>query len=264
MPTGKKSVADTIIDFSKEETGGGGGIRIKEGTYRAKIVKAVPTVSAEKGTEGLAVTFQILDGKYKGKKIVDTLWVSPKAYSRFRTLLEACEADVPKRIKLSSIASAVKGSTLYIEVQDEEREGYSTRSRVTFEGFMSEDAYDPDDEDTDDEDDEDLDDDEELDEDDEETEEDEFDEMDRAELKSHIKENDLDVTVRKSMSDDDLREAIREAAGDEDEDEEDEEPEPPKRRRASKAKAAPAKTRSRNRKKATDDEDLDELDLDDL
>ena len=64
---------------------------------------------------------------------------------------------------------------------------------------------------------------------------DEYADMDRKELKEVIKENGLDITVKKSMSDDDIREAIREAMkktndsadeedSDEEEDEEDEKP----------------------------------------
>lgn len=41
---------------------------------------------------------------------------------------------------------------------------------------------------------------------------DEFDEMERSELKKYIKDNGLDIAVKKSMSDDDLREAIRAAS----------------------------------------------------
>lgn len=41
---------------------------------------------------------------------------------------------------------------------------------------------------------------------------DEFDDMERSELKKYIKDNGLDITVKKSMSDDDLREAIRSAS----------------------------------------------------
>lgn len=66
---------------------------------------------------------------------------------------------------------------------------------------------------------------------------DQFDDMDRSELKAYIKENDLDVSVKKSMSDDDLRDAIRAAEGTEeepededDEEEEDEEDEKPKKK----------------------------------
>ena len=54
---------------------------------------------------------------------------------------------------------------------------------------------------------------------------DEFDDMDRSELKKYISKNGLDVSVKKSMSDDDLREAIRAAskATDNEEEEDDDE-----------------------------------------
>ena len=62
-----------------------------------------------------------------------------------------------------------------------------------------------------------------------EAEDDGLDDMDRTELKKYIKDNGLEVSVKKSMSDDDLREAIREAMsseeGDESEEEDDEEEE---------------------------------------
>lgn len=64
-------------------------------------------------------------------------------------------------------------------------------------------------------------------------EDDGLDDLDRNELKKYIRDNDLDVSVKKSMSDDDLREAIREALkedGDEDSDEEDDEEEEEKPR----------------------------------
>lgn len=82
--------------------------------------------------------------------------------------------------------------------------------------------------------DEDEEDDEEEDE-DEEDEGDEFAKMDRSALKKYIKDNDLDVAVKKSMSDEDLRNAIRAAANasaapsaDEDEEEEESDEEEPK------------------------------------
>ena len=57
----------------------------------------------------------------------------------------------------------------------------------------------------------------------EETEEgDEFDEMDRTELKAYIKKNELEITVKKSMTDDDIRDLIREAVNDEEEEAEEE------------------------------------------
>ena len=73
-------------------------------------------------------------------------------------------------------------------------------------------------------------------EDDEEDDEDDgLDDLDRNELKKYIRDNDLDVSVKKSMSDDDLREAIREALkedGEEDSDEEEEDEEEEEKPRA--------------------------------
>ena len=49
--------------------------------------------------------------------------------------------------------------------------------------------------------------------------------MDRSELKKYISKNGLEISVKKSMSDDDLREAIRAASKDEDAAEADDEEE---------------------------------------
>ena len=76
-----------------------------------------------------------------------------------------------------------------------------------------------------DEDDEEEDDTPEEDDDAEDAEGDEFDDMDRSELKKYISKNGLEISVKKSMSDDDLREAIRAASKDEDAAEADDEEE---------------------------------------
>lgn len=81
---------------------------------------------------------------------------------------------------------------------------------------------------------------------DEEEEGDELDDMDRGELKDYIKENELEITVKKSWSDDDIREKIREAMGDEEDEEEDEAPAPKKN---AKTAAAPKKEEKKSDKK---------------
>ena len=84
---------------------------------------------------------------------------------------------------------------------------------------------------------------------------DEFDDMDRTELKAYIKDNELNITVKKSMSDDDIRELIRAAVAENDEEdtepEEEEEAKPaPKASKKSAEKPAPKK----EEKKAAKDE----------
>lgn len=101
---------------------------------------------------------------------------------------------------------------------------------------------------------EDDDDDDDEDDSDEDSEDDELDDLDRSELKKLIKEKGLDITVKKSMSDDDLRDAIREklkeAEDDSDEDEdEDSEVEEPKK---------PAKEAAKKEESDDDDDDDDE------
>lgn len=257
-----RSVDDFLLDFSKEEAGGGGNrIKVKDGWHFVKILSAKTTVSAQKSTPGLQVTFKFLDGKYKGKKIEDTLWLSPKAMSRFRTLLAAVGKTVKatSKLKMSAVIAALKGQELYIETETEESEGYADRSRVTFQGFQSEEDYDPDEE-GDEEDEDEEDDDIEDDEDDVEDEDEE--EEEPAPKKRTRKPAAKKAPARKRKAAPEPDEDDEDDLDDEEED--DDEPEPPKRKRA--AKKAPAK---RTKKKAPvededDDEDLDSLDLDDL
>lgn len=83
-----------------------------------------------------------------------------------------------------------------------------------------------------------------------ETDGDKFDEMDRNELKKYIKAESLEIKVFASMSDDDIRDAIRKAEETEDDtQEEEEEPAPPKKALAkapvkTEAKVAPKKAAS--------------------
>lgn len=81
----------------------------------------------------------------------------------------------------------------------------------------------PEPEDDEDSDDEDADDEDTEDDADEDTEDDEYTDMDRKELKAVIKDKGLDISVKKSMSDDDIRDAIREALKNADEDSDDDE-----------------------------------------
>lgn len=224
----KKSAGTLHIDFGKEEEGGGGNrIHWPEGDYHVQILKASTGRSSEKDTPYLEVHFKVLDGKKKGKTFAEQLYITPKSLTRIRLLLEAIGVKVPKSA-VNIPLKKLRGKTLWVELGDEEREGYDTRSRVTFRGFESEEEHDEEDDE-----DEDIDDDEDEDEEDEDEEDEDDDE-----------EDDED---------------------DEDEDEEEEEEPPKKKARKRKAKPKPAaKKKGKKGKKKSSDDDLEELDLDDL
>lgn len=83
---------------------------------------------------------------------------------------------------------------------------------------------------------------------------DEFEDMDRTELKAYIKDNELNITAKKSMSDDDIRELIRAAVAENDE--KDNEPEEEEAKPAPKAskKSAEKPAPKKEEKKAAKDE----------
>lgn len=221
------------VDFSKAE-GGIGGVRIPENDYRFKVVKVKKGKSSEKETPGLFVTLKVMEGKHKGKTIPDRLWLTPKSYNRLREFMEAMGLKVPNKA-VDIPYKKFKGKELGGTVVDDEPYQGRIRSKIgayidleTLEELYSEDDDEDEDFDDDevdeDEDDEDEDDDSDDDE-DEDEDEDDLSEMNRKELKAYIKENDLDVKVKKGMDADDIREAIEEAGEDSDDDDEDDEDE---------------------------------------
>jgi hypothetical protein len=139
-------VEDFLVDFNKEDKSGGGRFKVPEGKYPVEIKGAKPTVSGQKKTPGLELTLKITEGPRKGKVFKETLWATPKAYSRFRGLLEAVGIRVPQKLSLVKLSEKLPGMTLVVELEDEidENKKYKPRSRVSFEGFINEEDYDPD------------------------------------------------------------------------------------------------------------------------
>lgn len=118
------------IDFRREVEGGGAGVRIPENDYAAKIVKAKFERSAEKDTPGIRITFKITEGKYSGKKVPDSLWITPRSLWRIRSLLEALGVEVPKSILKLPLKPLV-GKDLGITVTDDEPYNGRIKSRVS-------------------------------------------------------------------------------------------------------------------------------------
>ena len=124
------------------------------------------------------------------------------------------EDEKPKKKTVKKTSKKVE------EEEDSDDEEEKKPAKKSAKKKVEEEPEDSEDEDSDEEDSEDEDDSEE-----EETDSDEFDDMDRKELKHYIKENELEITVKKSMSDDDIRDLIREAVADSDDEDDSEEEE---------------------------------------
>jgi hypothetical protein len=201
MPAARKS-KPYVVDFSKD-TSEDGRRRFPEGDYKVKVVSHKTGESKEKGTPFVQVNLEITEGKYKGDKVSDRLYMTDGSLWRVRSFLEAMGVSVPRK-KMSVVWSKYYGNELGITLSDDEYEG-RVRSRIS--DFIDTDTLaEPDDEDED-----------ELEEEEDEDESDALDDMDRRELKAYIKTQELDIKVKKDMNDEAIRVAIRAAEGDDEE-----------------------------------------------
>jgi hypothetical protein len=179
----KKAKKDDFVvaDFGhKDAKGSGGRIRIPEGDYVAKIVKAEKTTAKESGNTMIVWTLKILEGKYKGKEIRTRTVMTPKALFFLRSLLEALGKEVPEKASKIRYQQYV-GERIGITVEDNE---YNNKISSEVSDFLDPDMVgaDEDDEDEDDDLDEDDEGSDEDDDDDDEDEDEDLDEVDLDEL----------------------------------------------------------------------------------
>lgn len=179
----KSSGAITAEFGHKDAKGGGGGVRLPEGDYLAKIIDAKQE-EASTGSQMIVWTYKILEGKHKGKKIKDRTVLVPKALFRLRNLLEALGVTVPEKTVKVEYKKYI-GEKIGLTIVDGEE--YKNKIRSEVGDFIPADQVgDDDDEDEDDEDldddDEDDDEDDDDEDDDDEDEDDDLDEVDLDEL----------------------------------------------------------------------------------
>jgi len=181
--------------------------------YKAKVVE-VTARDSNAGNPMLEVVLEITQkGDFKGSKMWYYILTDGSQDGRLREFVEACG----KRAKGTLDTDALEGTELQIKVKPDKDQYGDYRGAV---GKVIGTGGGDEDEDEDDEPEEEPDE-----EDEDEEEEVDLDDLDRSELKKFIKDNELEISIKKSMSDDDIREAIAEASGsgEEDEDEDEEE-----------------------------------------
>ena len=198
------------------------GVQAPVGIYRAKVRSVDGPKPSSNGNPMLEVVFDLTHDA-SGKRLKDSfapLWYYP--------ILEHDHPFVQARLKEFLLAFGLKpkgtldtdkivGASVQLKLKSDTDQDGEYRPKVAKVMALAEPDESEDEDEPEDEDDGEPEDaeDEELD----------LDELSRAELKALIKEEGLDIRVLKSMSDDDLREAIAEAMEAEDEDEPEDEDE---------------------------------------
>ena len=102
---------------------------IAPGTVKARASTMRFTNSSEKGTPGVEVVFNILEGPDKGTNVVWRGWMTEKTRVRTAESLEACGFD-------GENDATVTKNEVYIVIEHEEYEG-KTRPRVAWVNDMS-------------------------------------------------------------------------------------------------------------------------------
>lgn len=175
---GKKNTGVYAVDFSKAQ-GGGANKRYPEADYRVKYIKWEDVHKKDEPDEkGVKVTFQFLEGKYKGQTFFDRLWLQDNTLWRIRAFLEAMDVEVPNK-RANVNFEKYLGKELGVTLVDNEYNGRVSSQVGDYIDLDTLAGADEEDEDEDeDEEEEDEDDDDDEDEDEDEDEEEELEEMD--------------------------------------------------------------------------------------
>jgi hypothetical protein len=187
---------------------------IPKGVYDAKIESCAVT-KPEGKDERIEVVYVISDGDSKGRKLFEYVNLeSEEGAWRVRQFLEAVGLVTDKKETGSFEPEKLVGTEVKVRVvhQADKRTGHEGEISSRVGAVWAPGAEDEEDEDLDED---------EKDGEDGDDDEVDLDELDRKELKALIKEQGLEIKVSKSMSDQDIRDAIAEALGESDEDDED-------------------------------------------
>jgi len=96
MATSRKSrgAKGIAVDFSDTES----SVTLPEGDYLLKVEDVETKISENSGSEYLAITFVVEDGKFKNKKVWHNCSLQPQALFNLRGVLEALGFEVPAGI----------------------------------------------------------------------------------------------------------------------------------------------------------------------
>ena len=229
-----------------------GGKTLPEGSYVVKV-ESVELKESSNGSEYLAFTFEVVEGKNKKAKLFHNCSLQPQALFNLKSVLIALQYEM-ESVEFDLDLDDLIDLECEVEVTHEMYEGKKKARIVEFSMLEDDDEEESDDDEDDDEEesDDDEDDDEEESDDDEDDDEEES-ELTLKELKAKAKE--MGIKVKKGMGKDDIIELIEEAM----DDEEEEDDEIDYEELSLKELKALAKERGIKVKKGMDEDDIIEL-----
>lgn len=139
----------TIVDFTGVDSGG--RTRVPEDDYLVKVVSVKHDTSKSSGNPMLVWEFEIVDGKFAGKKLRDRTVLQENSLWKLKQLLEAMGVEVPSKRVALQLQNYI-GRTLGVTTVDDEYEGRVSSKVADYVSLdVLEDVDDDDDDDEDEE-----------------------------------------------------------------------------------------------------------------
>ena len=93
-----KSGKGVVIDFTGVESG---GAKVPADDYAFKVAKCVMGESKSSGNPMVVFTFEITQGKYKGKKLIERATLTKESLWKLKNILEALGIEVSGRSRIN-------------------------------------------------------------------------------------------------------------------------------------------------------------------
>lgn len=115
------------VDFSDTEASG----VIDEGDYLIEVEEVEKKVSDNSGADYLSITFKVVEGPFKGKKLFHNCSLQPQALFNLRGVLEALGFEVPQGVMELDTADMI-GESCGASVAHEQYQGKTKARPVEF------------------------------------------------------------------------------------------------------------------------------------
>lgn len=127
--SGGKKKNTISVDLTDVESTGG---RITEGDYLLEVSEAEVKTGKDSGEDYIALTFEVAEGEFKGRKVYHNCSLQAQALFNLRSVLEALGVDIPKKGALDLDVDELVGMKCGAALQNEKYDGKEKARPVEF------------------------------------------------------------------------------------------------------------------------------------